>query len=225
MLVLFDIDGTLLVGSHDAHFAAMRRALAGVFDRVVREDDGIEKSGRTDIEIARDVAAFHGMDASTFASHRDELADAWAAALDELDSDFTRMVPPGTADVLTTLADEAAVLTLVTGNLRPLAERKLRSAGLLDLLVPDVGAYGSDFEDRLMLPPLARRRAGGATGPWSREDTVLVGDTPRDIACARADGIRCIAVMTGGFDADELAGADARVDDVAQLRAVIERVG
>jgi len=64
----------------------------------------------------------------------------------------------------------------------------------------------------------ARERAGG----WPRERTVVIGDTPRDIACARADGLRVVAVATGPFRVDELAGADAVVKDATALVPVLE---
>ena len=69
------------------------------------------------------------------------------------------------------------------------------------------GGFGSDAEDRDELPPIARARAGG----YPRERTIVIGDTPLDIACARADGVRVLAVATGIFAADELSDADAVV--------------
>ena len=69
-----------------------------------------------------------------------------------------------------------------------------------------------------MLPPIARARAGG----WPRERTVVIGDTPRDIACARADGVRVVAVATGPFGVEELADADAVADSAAAVVAVLE---
>ena len=62
-----------------------------------------------------------------------------------------------------------------------------------------------------MLPPIARRRAGEAAGlatSWPREQTLVIGDTPRDIACAHADDVRCIAVTTGPHGRDDLEAAD-----------------
>jgi phosphoglycolate phosphatase-like HAD superfamily hydrolase len=71
-----------------------------------------------------------------------------------------------------------------------------------------------------MLPPIARRRAGEAAGlstSWPRARTVVIGDTPRDIACAHADDLRCIAVTTGPHSRADLAGADVIVDNTAEL--------
>ena len=64
---------------------------------------------------------------------------------------------------------------------------------------------------------MARVRAGG----WPRERTVVIGDTPRDIACARADGVRVIGVATGPFSAEALADADAVVDGARAVLPVL----
>ena len=71
---------------------------------------------------------------------------------------------------------------------------------------------------REQLPPIARARAGD----WPRERTVVIGDTPRDIACARADGLRVVAVATGPFGVEELADADAVVDSAESVVPVLE---
>jgi phosphoglycolate phosphatase-like HAD superfamily hydrolase len=112
-------------------------------------------------------------------------------------------------------------LALLTGNVEPVARLKMTRAGLGHFFPRGQGAYGSDHEDRAALPPLARRRAGSRQAPHPREETVVIGDTPRDIACARADGSRVVAMTTGPCSADELQGADAVVDDVAGLERAL----
>jgi phosphoglycolate phosphatase-like HAD superfamily hydrolase len=71
------------------------------------------------------------------------------------------------------------------------------------------------------LPAIARHRAGRV----AREHTIVIGDTPRDIACARADGVRCVAVTTGQYGPDDLAGADAVARNAVELRARLEELG
>ena len=98
-------------------------------------------------------------------------------------------------------------LALVTGNYEPIARIKLARAGIGHHFAHGQGAFGSDAEDRSRAPGIARRRAGaGRAHP--RERTVVIGDTPRDIACARADGVRCLAVATGPFAPAQLLAAD-----------------
>jgi phosphoglycolate phosphatase-like HAD superfamily hydrolase len=132
--------------------------------------------------------------------------------------DLSDYVAPGMPAVLDALVTRDGVrLGLLTGNLEPVARLKLGRAGLEHYFEPWVGGFGSDHEDRTELPAIARKRAGG----YPRADTVIIGDTPRDIACARADGLRCIAVATGPFAASELAGADVVVDSAHDLLDVL----
>ena len=119
---------------------------------------------------------------------------------------------------------EGPLLALVTGNFEPIARLKLERAGLGRHFARGQGAFGSDSEDRAELPPIARRRAGADGRSYPRERTVVVGDTPRDIACARADGVRCLAVATGPFPAEELRAADAVAADAHELGELLARM-
>ena len=121
-------------------------------------------------------------------------------------------------------ADPAMRLSLVTGNVEGVARLKLRAAGIGSYFDSGQGGFGSDSPDRADLPPVARARAGRAwsgDAPWPRERTVVIGDTPRDIACARADGVRVVAVPTGPFAAGDLAGADVLIDSLHELPAAL----
>jgi phosphoglycolate phosphatase-like HAD superfamily hydrolase len=109
----------------------------------------------------------------------------------------------------------------VTGNYEPIGRLKLRLAGIGKWFASAPGAFGSDSEDRAALPAIARRRAGHTP----RAETVVVGDTPRDIACARADGVRCVAVTSGQYGAAALSGADAVATDADELRRRLEELG
>jgi phosphoglycolate phosphatase len=104
------------------------------------------------------------------------------------------------------------------------ARLKLARAGLGKFFSAGEGAFGSDSENRTSLPAIARRRAGTNGHPHPRERTVVIGDTPRDIACARADDVRCIAVATGHYAASELEAADAVADNAAGLRTALSRL-
>jgi phosphoglycolate phosphatase-like HAD superfamily hydrolase len=136
-------------------------------------------------------------------------------------------VAPHAVETLQAL-DGVRRLSLVTGNLEPIARLKLRAAGLGGWFADGQGGFGSDSEDRSDLPAVARRRAGAAWNggaPWPRERTVVVGDTPRDIACARADGVRVVAVATGPFAAADLHGADVVLEDLRGLAAALDALG
>jgi phosphoglycolate phosphatase-like HAD superfamily hydrolase len=136
--------------------------------------------------------------------------------------DLSGFVAPGVPELLAALAARPGDfrLALVTGNLEPIAHLKLARAGIGSYFARGQGGFGSDAEEREALPAIARARA--ADPPWPRERTVVIGDTPRDIACARADRVRVAAVTTGHFGAEALAEADAVVDDARALLPVLE---
>jgi phosphoglycolate phosphatase len=227
VLLLFDIDGTLLTGAARAHRDALHRAL-----REVHGIDagavglGLSPAGRTDGEIARAIL----LDAGVSAARIDDGAAAVRAACCEAyaelcDASLVNHVVPGMPGLLGWLGETGrARLALVTGNYEPVARLKLLRAGLGRWFPSGQGGFGSDAEDRAALPAIARRRAGRAGVSHPRERTVVIGDTPRDIACARADGLRCIAVTTGPFEAEQLDGADAVARSPDELRAALAAI-
>ena len=180
----------------------------------------VEAAGRTDAAIARDLLRHAGIADAAIDSRAAEVARAAVAAYEQLcPPDLSRYVAPGVHEALEALATEPDRyrLALVTGNLEPVARRKLASAGIGHYFARGQGGFGSDSESRGELPAVARARAGG----WPRELTVVIGDTPRDIACARVDGVRVLAVATGPFPAEALAEADAVVDGVRAALPVL----
>jgi phosphoglycolate phosphatase len=224
LLLLFDIDGTLLAGATKAHAQALNAALRevhGVDPRNVRAEIG--PAGRTDGEIARLIL----LDLGVSAARIDELADQVRETCSRIyaqicPADLSQYVVPGMPELLSWLAGRDGVtLGLLTGNFEPIGRLKLKRAGLGKWFRSAPGGFGSDSEDRAALPAIARRRAGTPGVPVSRGQTVVIGDTPRDIACARADGDRCVAVTTGQFGPDELDGADAVARDAGEVRVAL----
>ena len=167
------------------------------------------------------------MDAAAFDAGLDDLQGAVAEAYARLvPDDLSGRVAPGVPELLAALAArDGVLLSLVTGNLEPVARIKLRAAGLGGWFPAGQGGFGSDREDRTELPAIARARAGADGAPHPRERTLVIGDTPRDIACARADGVRCVAVAGGPYAAAELADADAVAPDARALLAAIDSLG
>jgi phosphoglycolate phosphatase len=226
LLLLFDIDGTLLRRASLEHAMALYEAMGAVFG-VGGPDDGslVEAAGRTDLEIARSTLVARGVPARRIDDGLDAVRVAACEAYARLvPDDLSATVSPGMHDVLDWLAARDDVrLSLVTGNLEPIARLKLRAAGIGDHFPSGQGGFGSDSEDRTDLPPIARRRAGRRDEPHPRERTIVIGDTPRDIACARADDLRVLAVTTGPYRAADLDDADAVAADAHALRALLER--
>jgi phosphoglycolate phosphatase-like HAD superfamily hydrolase len=224
VLLLFDIDGTLLSGATRAHSQAL--------DAAIREVHGVDTdnlrakigpAGRTDGEIARLILLDLEVSARRIDERADDVREACCRIYAEIcPPDLSDHVIPGIPELLSWLAEREGVsLGLVTGNFEPVARLKLSRAGIGRWFAPGNGAFGSDSEDRAALPAIARRRAGHVP----RDQTVVIGDTPRDIACARADAVRCVAVTTGQYGADELAGADAVARDAGELRTRLEELG
>jgi phosphoglycolate phosphatase-like HAD superfamily hydrolase len=110
--------------------------------------------------------------------------------------------------------EPGAFLGLLTGNYADAAEVKLSHFGLWDYF--RCGAFGEDHHDRNHLVPVAieRARACGLAAHVEGARVVVIGDTPRDVACAQAHGARCLAVATGLYSAAALqdAGADVVLD-------------
>jgi phosphoglycolate phosphatase-like HAD superfamily hydrolase len=223
LLLLFDIDGTLLSRAHVEHREALHAALHEVLRIPEDAGRGVEAAGRTDPAIMREIALQAGLGAAHF---DDALADLRTAAVEHYarlcPPDLRDRVVPGMPELLDRLDTGGPVLrSLLTGNLEPIARLKLTRAGLGHHFERGQGGFGSDHEDRAALPQIARRRAG-RPGPLHPPDrTVVIGDTPNDIAAARADGCHVVAVTTGPYRADQLAEADAVARDPHEVAAAL----
>jgi phosphoglycolate phosphatase-like HAD superfamily hydrolase len=230
MLFLFDIDGTLVRGASREHAEALRKALENVHGVNLDEvQTGTSVAGRTDGEIARMLLLDVGVSAERIDARAEDVQEECCRLYSSLcPDDLSAMVVAGIPSLLETLSTRDDVqLSLVTGNFEPIARIKLKAAGVGHWFSPGQGGFGSDSEDRSMLPPIARRRAGGAAGfttSWPREKTIVIGDTPRDIACAHADNVRCIAVTTGPHPAADLSDADYVARSTQELLATLDAV-
>jgi phosphoglycolate phosphatase-like HAD superfamily hydrolase len=223
VLLLFDIDGTLLLRASEPHRRALLDALRSVYGLTDASIHRVAAAGRTDTQIARAIALACGLDRESF----DELLPQFQAACAEA---FAHSCPPslashlgpGIRELLDTLSDRADTrLSLLTGNYEPVARLKLARAGIAEHFAAGQGAFGSDAELRDYLGPIARARAGSDGIPYPRKRTTVIGDTPLDIACARADGLRVIAIATGPYSAADLSSADHVVHNAYELRALL----
>ncbi|CAB4937717.1 unannotated protein [freshwater metagenome] len=225
-LLLWDIDGTLLLRASASHAHAVWDALCevhGLQDRELLRNQRM--AGMTDGQIAREILTAAGVDGPTVDRHAETVRDRVCTTY--VPGDLETHVSPGLEDALRTLSDRGDVVhSLVTGNFERVARRKLQAAGIDGWFDPRVGGgFGSDHEDRLLLPATARRRAGAALlpddRPWPADRAIVIGDTPRDVACARHDGVRVIAVATGSHDHGELQDADVVVHAAAEIPAAV----
>jgi len=195
----------------------------GVDTRSVRAR--VSAAGRTDGEIARILLLDAGVPADVIDERAPDVRAACCEAYARLcPADLSDRLVPGITDLLAWLSGRDDVrLSLTTGNFQAVARLKLKRAGVGQYFATGQGAFGSDSEDRAALPHIARKRAGHDGIEHPRARTIVIGDTPRDIACARADGVRCFAVATGAAQAAELTEADAVATDAPALRAALQR--
>jgi phosphoglycolate phosphatase len=223
-LVLWDIDGTLL------NAGGVGRDL---YDVVFRQLFGRPLSayapmaGRTDRAIIGETLTLAGIDEP--GRHVDPFIAGLGAQAPLLRSALATRgrVLPGAAAALA-LVGAQAHQSVLTGNIRPLAEVKLAALGLREGLDLGIGGYGDDHEDRTELVHMARRRAGrvhrgSSAQAFAGASTVVVGDTPLDIAAARSAGARAVGVATGPYPAADLwaAGAHAVLPGLADTAQVL----
>lgn len=230
LLLLFDIDGTLLRRASREHAVALHEAMQAVYGvdttAIGRGPGKTDAAGRTDLEIARQLLLRANVSATRIDERLGALREATAEAYARLiPDDLSDTVSEGMAALLAELDGRDDVrLSLVTGNLESVARLKLHAAGIGHFFPRGQGGFGSDSEDRTDLPPIARARAGTRDAPHPRERTVVIGDTPRDIACARADELRVIAITLGPHGADDVADADAVVASAMALGVELDRL-
>lgn len=201
-LLLFDIDGTLL-NANGVGRRAIHAALAELTGCEITSE-GIAFSGKTDPQILREVLTLSAVDPVWLDGRFPECLDIFERSAGELMESATVDALPGVRPLVEELADSEDVqLALLTGNLRTMAYRKVGAIGLAHYF--PFGAFGCDAEDRNQLPAVAASRAREHVGrEFAGTDVVVIGDTPRDIDCARAFGATAIAVATGRFSGEEL---------------------
>jgi phosphoglycolate phosphatase len=224
-LVLFDIDGTLVLTGR-AGVRAMNRACHQVIGRN-NALDGISVAGRTDWIILHDAlrAVGHDMDEDLFV----RLRDVYVSNLREeivLRGEGVKGVMPGIRELLDALnARPDVFLALLTGNFEQGARIKLEHFDLWHYF--RCGAFGDDAADRNALVPFALDRARSfGLEAIARDDVFVVGDTPHDVACAHASGAVPVGVATGSFSLTDLreSGADVVFADLSDTSAFLRMI-
>lgn len=222
-LILFDIDGTL-IRSHGAGRETMSLALTEVFGTAGPIDD-YKMSGKTDPRIITDLLLAAGFNNGQIS---DKLPDVYRLMTENGRAIFHErdMQPcPGVLPLLAVLRQQPdVILGLVTGNIDGTAPLKLSAAGI-DPVQFRLGAFGSDSLDRNHLPGIAIQRAIDLTGyPFTGNNTVVIGDTPADILCARAGKATAVAVASGWHAAHTLARyqPDHLLDNLSNTQKVLD---
>jgi phosphoglycolate phosphatase len=201
-LVLFDIDGTLIV-SGGAGEKAFGHACAMEFD-VPNATAHLQFAGRTDPSIVRDFFTRNRIEPNPGNFRR--FFDCYVFWLDYILSHSNGTVLPGVLQMIRDFRSlpQAPVMGLLTGNIRLGAQIKLTHYQLWHEFV--MGGFGDDHEDRNCLAGIARERGEKLTGQKLKgEEILVIGDTPRDIECAKAIDARVLAVATGNYKREQLA--------------------
>jgi phosphoglycolate phosphatase len=225
LLLLWDIDHTLTEnnGVNKEIYALAFEMLTGQPPQHRARTDG-----RTEPEIMRDMLARHGMEASPDQMARvpGVLAEATLANVQKLRERGCAL--PGARSALAAFqAMPEVVQSVLSGNIWPDAVAKLAAFGLDGFMDFEAGGYGSDHEHRPALVAVAQQRAAARYGAaFTAVNTVLVGDTLRDVRAGREGGARVVAVATGSDDAGSLRaeGADIVLPDLRNTGAVVAAV-
>ena len=226
-LVLFDIDGTILLTA-----GAGRRAIVTAISEAVGHHTALQQvrfDGKTDPQIVTELLEAAGHSGPHESAHVNALCRRY---VDLLELELQRptsctTVMPGILPLLDRLeAESGVVLGLLTGNLADGAALKLKSAGL-DPQRFRVGAYGSDAAHRPALPPIAARRAEPYFGRVpSGPEVVIIGDTPADIACGECISARAVGVATGAYSVSALEACGPHVvfENLSDTDRVLEAI-
>lgn len=226
LLFLFDIDGTLL-NTGGAGFFALRDGFCEAFDSDPSLFPKLNLHGATDRGVA--MGLFEQFEIAHTPENEIRFFDAYHGHLERnLTLESGSVAIPGVIDLLDVLRDETDhAVGLLTGNISRGAYTKVDAFGIGRERFP-FGAFGDDHHDRNELGPIGISRASDLTGHrFTSESTIIIGDTPKDIACARACGAKAVAVTTGGFDEEQLAkfSPDLLLHDLADSLDSMESLG
>ncbi len=200
-LVLFDIDGTLILsgGAGEKAFGRVCETEFGVADGSTR----LNFAGRTDLSIIRDFFVMNQIEATPENFQR--FLSRYLLHLQKLIVQLQGRVLPGVLEMIREInaLPQPPLVGLLTGNIRPGAQIKLTHYKLWDSF--RMGAFADDHEDRNQIAVIARERGNRELGrELDGEEIIVIGDTPRDIECAKAIKARSLAVATGKYSLKEL---------------------
>lgn len=220
-LILFDIDGTLVI-THGAGREATRHAMTevfGTYGALVSHKFGGKTDWLTVHELLHEAGISHDEIERKMPAYNVAMGQQLGAIIDQ----YVVEACPGSLELVAALSQrEDVALGIVTGNVSSTAPIKLRAAGFDPALFP-VGAYGHEAMERDNLPALALERAiAHYRYPFTPQEVIVVGDTYADISCARALGAVAVAVQTGFAEAGGvLTSADYLLRDLTEFGRVL----
>jgi phosphoglycolate phosphatase len=196
---LFDIDGTLLRSRDRVHVDSFTTTLREVMGPHVTLE-GVALAGNTDTSILREACQQAGISPEVLEPQLAAIVEAICHNVAGRQHEMQPLLMPGVEDTLQHLADRGAILGLATGNLEMIGWIKMERAGLREWF--RFGGFSDRFPIRSELVGHAAKKARELAGPQA--SVCVVGDTPRDIEAAHANGLPVIAVATGHFSFEQL---------------------
>jgi phosphoglycolate phosphatase len=224
-LALFDIDGTLL-REGIAPKLAFARALRETFE-TTGPISGFRFAGMTDPQCVAEIMRQAGIADEVIHERRNACLERYVTHLRaEMRNHDGARIFPGVKELLARLSEREDVLVgLLTGNVQPGAMLKLGRFKLGAYF--RFGAFGDDHEDRCELARIALEKGARIAGrPVRGDEATVIGDTPRDVACARAIGARAVIVATGLVSREELeaAGPDIILDSFEDVEGTLQAI-
>jgi phosphoglycolate phosphatase-like HAD superfamily hydrolase len=225
-ILLFDVDGTLINSVRRREYRGLvRDKLHEIFGTCGRLDQ-VDFAGKTDLAIYHEALQADGFTIEMIQARVPDIEAGMAEVLASMASNGDVFeVCSGVPELLEVLAtDDRFITSLLTGNLAKLAEAKLRLAGIWHYF-RCCGAFGDDDPERDHLPAIAAERFSRQLGEQLAPDRfVIIGDTPRDISCARHFGARVLAVASGRHSVEDLEslGPDAVLAALSDTDKVID---
>jgi phosphoglycolate phosphatase len=216
MLVLFDIDGTLVRRAGPHHREALSKAVHRVTG-IETTTEGIPVHGMLDQDILTQMLQRAGLSKRAIAAALPEIHEHAQRIYVRTCPDIRRKTCPGVRSLLYRLKRRKATLALVTGNLTRIGWKKLERAGLKHYF--EFGAFAEMAKTRGGLARIAIAHARKQGAITKDSPIALIGDAPSDILAAKANNIRSISVATGISTSDELAAhePDVLIDNLQQL--------
>lgn len=230
--LLFDIDGTLC-RSEELSVDAFYTCLTDIVGRpITHANTSVSLHGRTDLGLLYDILGYHGVQSKTCVAER--FLQAHASYMQKsIDKGFFAATCPGVAETLKWLTQKKEILTtpvvrigLMTGNSKSNALLKLSSAGInISIFDLAISSFGDAHMDRISLvkDSMTKIRArDGRDLPMSK--TIVIGDTPLDVECAKEAGCAVVAVASGNYGLDDLAALepDSAVSHIGEAKGFLQ---
>ncbi|MBN2043045.1 MAG: HAD family hydrolase [Candidatus Aenigmarchaeota archaeon] len=222
-IILFDVDCTLMdiPGLGKRTFPPMFREVYGK-----DTDFSPQAQGLADQAIVYKYMTLAGLTKEEIEAKMQEAIRVLIEVFKrDIEKDLNQFILPGVRELLKKLKDDGYRLGLLTGNLEDIAWEKMRRANLEGIF--EFGGFGSDAVERDDLVPIARRKAERVLGmDISPENIIVIGDTPKDVSCAKVSGAKFIGVSTGHFSKEDLEshGAEIILPDLSDTEKVMKTI-